>query len=220
MIDSLSNCRNASCDALNLYTHFFYKPTAEPYILPYTSDHPRHTHRNIPYTALLRAARICSHVTDFDLECIRIDISLLLNNYPPHFIAKQFIRFFHFNNAMSVSDTMNERIYSRLHQTLLHQPTRREKQLQTMLQDPVRAPTVLQAKVWDRQLMFPRYLFDSALTTTFQKDFNKWWKENYAFTGSPVEQVRVRLVSNTNPTLETFFIHKKPSRELLTRMKP
>ena len=202
-----------------LRTSIYHKPTAEPYILPYTSDHPRHTHRNIPYTALLRAARICSNVDDFALECIRIDISLLLNNYPPHFITKQFNRFFHFNNAMSVSDTMNTRLYSRLHENLLYEPTRREKQLQTMLHDPVRAPTVLQAKIWDRQLMFPRYLFDSALSTTFQKHFNKWWKENYAITGSPVEQVRVRLVPNTNPTLETYFIHKKPARELLTRIE-
>ena len=115
---------------------------------------------------------------------------------------------------------MNEQVYSCLHQTLLHQPTRREKQLRTMLQDPVREPAVLQPKIWDRQLMFPRYLFDSALTTTFQKNFKKWWKGNHAISGSPAKQVRVQLVPNTNPALETFFIHKKPSRELLTRMEP
>ena len=120
---------------------------------------------------------------------------------------------------MYVSQTLNELVYSLLHHTVLHQPTRRENQLQPMLQDPVRAPTVLQPKLWDRQLMFPRYLFDSALTTTFQKDFNKWWKEYYAITGSPVEQVRIRLVSKTNRTLEKFFIHKKPPRELLTRIE-
>ena len=39
----------------HLRTSVFHKPTAEPYILPYTSDHPRHIHRNIPYAALLRA---------------------------------------------------------------------------------------------------------------------------------------------------------------------
>lgn len=45
----------------HLRTSIYHKSTAEPYILPYTSDHPRHIHRNIPYAALLRAARICSH---------------------------------------------------------------------------------------------------------------------------------------------------------------
>jgi hypothetical protein len=70
-----------------LRTSIYHKPTTEPYILPFTSDHPHHVHRNIPYAALLRAARICSHANDFNSERIRIDMSLLLNNYPPHFIA-------------------------------------------------------------------------------------------------------------------------------------
>src|SRR5271156_5441881 len=65
-----------------LKTSIYHKPTAEPYILPYTSDHPHHIRRNIPYAALLRAARICSNVNDFNSERIRIDVSLLLNNYP------------------------------------------------------------------------------------------------------------------------------------------
>jgi hypothetical protein len=68
----------------------FHKPTAEPYILPYALDHTRHIHRNIPYAAFVRAARIYSHVNDFNSECIRIDLSLLLNSYPPHFITRQF----------------------------------------------------------------------------------------------------------------------------------
>ena len=45
-----------------LRTTIYHKPAAEPYILPYTSAHPHHVPRNIPYAALLRAARICSHV--------------------------------------------------------------------------------------------------------------------------------------------------------------
>ena len=97
----------------------YHKPTAEPYILPYTSDHQRHTHHNIPYAASVRAARICSGVNDFNLECIRIDMSLLLNGYLPQFITQQFKRFFHLNNAISVFNELNEQFYSRLHQNLL-----------------------------------------------------------------------------------------------------
>jgi hypothetical protein len=108
-----------------LRTSIFYKPTAEPYILPYTSDRPHHIHRNIPYAALLRAARLCSHVNDFNTERIRIDISLLLNGYPPYFITKQSNRFFHLNNALPVLNQLNQEVYHRLHQTLLHQPTHR-----------------------------------------------------------------------------------------------
>jgi hypothetical protein len=62
----------------HLRTSIYHKPTAEPYILPYTSDHPRHIHRNIPYAILLHAARLCSNATDFNSERIHIDMCLLL----------------------------------------------------------------------------------------------------------------------------------------------
>ena len=131
-----------------LITTIYHKPTTEPYILPFTSDHPRHIHRNIPYAALLRAARLCSHVDDFNLERIRIDMSLLLNGYPPNFISHQFNRFFQLNHAMPVIEQLNEKVYHHLHQTLSQQPTRREKQLQNMMQDPVKTPLVLQTMVF------------------------------------------------------------------------
>ena len=76
-----------------LITSVFHKPTAEPYILPHTSDHPRHVHCYTPYAALLQAARICSNVHDFTIERIRIDMSLLLNDYPSAFITKHVSRF-------------------------------------------------------------------------------------------------------------------------------
>lgn len=120
---------------------------------------------------------------------------------------------------MPVWRELNEQVYTQLHQNLLNQPTRREKQLQTMMQDPVRAPAILQPKIWNQQLLFPRYLFDSGLTNTFQKRFKKWWKTYFAFSGSPVQQVKVRLVATTNRTLESFLIHKKPPKEILTKME-
>ncbi|CAF3719291.1 unnamed protein product [Rotaria sp. Silwood1] len=64
-----------------LKTNLYHKNTAEPYILPYSSDHPRHVHRNIPFAALLRAARLCSDVQDFNNELIHIDMSLFLEPF-------------------------------------------------------------------------------------------------------------------------------------------
>ncbi|CAF2101009.1 unnamed protein product, partial [Rotaria magnacalcarata] len=122
-----------------LKTSIYHKPTTEPYILPFTSDHPRHIHRNIPYAALMRAARLCSNVNDFNSEQIRIDMSLLLNNYPPKLIKRQFHRFFTSNDAMSVWNNLDEALYRRLHQRRLQQPTRREKLLKNMLKDPIRS---------------------------------------------------------------------------------
>ncbi|CAF1133755.1 unnamed protein product, partial [Didymodactylos carnosus] len=131
-----------------------HKPTTEPYILPYTSDHPHHVHRNIPYAALLDAACICSHVHDFNSERIRIDMSLLLNNYPPNCVSKQFNRFFNLNGAMPVLNQLHEQVYYRLHQKLLYQLTRHEKQLHIMMQDPVISPVVLQENIWNSEMMY------------------------------------------------------------------
>ena len=87
-----------------------------------------------------------------------------------------------------------------------------------MTQDPIKMPLVLQPKIWNRQLMFLHYLFDSTITSNFKQRFQEWWKQYYAFPGLPVENVRVQLVPSTNRTIESFFIHKKPSREILTKM--
>ncbi len=65
-----------------LKTSVYRKPAAEPYILPYTSDHPRHIHANTIYTALLRAIRLCSDVETFDQERLNIEIALLLKDGP------------------------------------------------------------------------------------------------------------------------------------------
>ena len=55
-----------------------------------------------------------------------IDISLLLNGHPPHFISRQFDRFFRLNSATSAVNQDDELGYRRLHQTLLYQKTRRQ----------------------------------------------------------------------------------------------
>ncbi len=121
---------------------------------------------------------------------------------------------------MLVLTQLNEQVYRQLHQTLLHQPTRREKKPNTMMQHPVENPFVLQPKIWNKELMYPRYLFDTSLTTNLLKQFYKWWKTYYAFPGSPLQHIKVILFTNTNPTLESFFIHKKPRRQILTKMEP
>ncbi|CAF1333470.1 unnamed protein product, partial [Rotaria sp. Silwood1] len=84
---------------------------------------------------------------DFNSERIRIDMSLLLNSYPPNFITKQLHRFFRFNSAMPVLTELNEDVYHHLHQTLLQQPTRREKKLINMMHDSIAKPFVLQPKI-------------------------------------------------------------------------
>ncbi|CAF1438276.1 unnamed protein product [Rotaria sordida] len=202
----------------HLKTSIFHKSAAEPYVLPYTSDHPRHVFRNIPYAALLRAARICSNVEDFDMERIRIDLSLLLNEYPPSFISKHFHRFFKINQAMSVFERLDSQVYYQLHQQLLHKPTRREQQLQHATEDIDVLPEVLQRKTpWDSNVMYAKYNFESGPRLAFQRDFRTWWKKHFAYKGSNVEHVQLKFAVKTNRTLEDMFVHKKLPLPMLKR---
>ena len=162
-----------------------------------------------------------SNIHDFNSERIRIDVRLMLNGYPPHFISKQFNRFFQVNNAMPVLKQLNKHSYHGLHKRLLYQRTRREKELQLTMQQlgPFKPPMEVQSKIQNQEVVYPHYLFEKGLTSNLPKQIHTWWKKHYAFNGSPLQHVKLQLVSNTNRTLETFLIRNKPSREILTRME-
>jgi hypothetical protein len=51
-----------------LKTSVYHKSAAEPYIVPFLSEYPRHIHRNTIRGTLYRTAHLCSHVGDFDDE--------------------------------------------------------------------------------------------------------------------------------------------------------
>jgi len=202
-----------------LKTMIYHKPTAEPYYLPYTSDHPHQYHRNIPYSTILRAARICSNVNDFNQERLRIEMTLLLCDYPPQIISNQFLRFFKQNNTELLIKRLDQYMYQCLHQNLLQHPTPHTNQSNSSIQTLIQYPIVLQQKTYDRRLLYIKYKFQSGLTTKFSSHFYQWWHKHYAYPGSPVNSVNIRFLPKTNSTLERLLIHKKPSREILQRME-
>ena len=98
-----------------LKTSVFHKPAAEPYLLPYQSEHPRHIHCNTIKGALFRAVGLCSNVDDFDHERLQIELKLLLNGYPLKFVTYQFKRFFEQHNAyLLILEQPHEIIYEAL----------------------------------------------------------------------------------------------------------
>ncbi len=64
-----------------LITSVYHKPTAEPYVVPFISDHPRHIFCNIIKTALQRAIRYSSTFELFNDERRSIKLMLLYNGY-------------------------------------------------------------------------------------------------------------------------------------------
>jgi len=75
-------------------TRVYRKLAAQPYILPFRSSHPLHIFKNIPFSAMLRATRICSHVEDLKEEIQKVRIIFFLNKYPQTFIDTHINRFY------------------------------------------------------------------------------------------------------------------------------
>jgi hypothetical protein len=64
-----------------LSTTVYHKPSAEPYVVPFISDHPRHVFGNIIQGALTRAVRYSSTYAAFDYERRSIKLLFLFNGF-------------------------------------------------------------------------------------------------------------------------------------------
>ena len=182
-----------------LRTTVHHKPAAEPYIVPFSSDHPRHMHRNVINGALLRAARLCSDETDFNEERLDIELMLLLNGYPPRFVSYQFKRFFDGNCAR----------YGELHQTLIQQPTRREREREESIQDHQPQSD------YNKKEIQVYFTFESGPKLEFKKELHRLWRKHYIYPGSPMNNVTLKIGTQSHRSLHQLLVKKKPPRAML-----
>jgi hypothetical protein len=133
-----------------LTTTVYHKEAAEPYILPFKSDHPRHVFGNIIETALFRRIRYSSTSDIFNIEQRSIKLMLLYNgfvfhlyfnkkpihfSYPPRYIYTRFKELFQRYTSSSSSSSIqpsfkNENPFQVIRSQLLAQPASVEKQIQ------------------------------------------------------------------------------------------
>lgn len=101
--DMLMNCHLPSPSPLDLHmenkdgqltTNVYHKPSYEPYYLPFSSVHPMHMKKNVPFAMMLRAIRYCSTFQLFINERESLRMALLLNKYPNKLIEAQMHRVF------------------------------------------------------------------------------------------------------------------------------
>lgn len=203
-----------------LRTYVYHKPTSDPYYLPYHSEHPHQYHRNIPYSALVRATRLCSHIDDFNSERLRIEISLLLSQYPPKFITNHFLRFFQVNKAEDLLLYLDQQMYQQIRKHLLQKVKRKETKIQHCKNHPITNPTILQPKLWDKTKMYPRYTYQTGFKNKFPSKFYSWWQKHYYYQGSPAKHIKISLKPTLNRTLARTLIRKKPLEDILRRMPP
>jgi hypothetical protein len=199
-----------------LMTSVFHKPAAEPYLLPYLSEHPRHVHCNTIKGALLRAIRLCSHVEDFDQERLHIELKLLLNGYPLKFITYQFKRFFEQHNAyMLISEEPNEMIYQALHKKLLTQLSRRQRQYIELISNE---NNILQPQQQNQSKITVHFTFESGPMLQFKRELRRLWEKYYIYPGSRMNNVRLQIGTRSNKSLCQLLVKKKPPKNMLTNI--
>jgi hypothetical protein len=200
-------------DHEQLKTSVFHKPAAEPYILPYLSEHPRHIHRNTIKGALFRAARLCSNVQDFDNERLHIEMTLLLNGYPLTFVTYHFKRFFQQHNATLLFEQLDDPTYQILHKNLLLQPSRRERRQQN--NETLKAQQNSESKNSDRPTITVHFTYESGPMLQFKQELRRLWEKYYIYPGSQMNDVSLQIGTRTNQSLCQLFVKKKPSKNML-----
>ena len=199
-----------------LKTTVFHKPAAEPYIVPFLSDHPRHVHRNTIKGALFRAGRLCSNVQDFDRERLNIELTLLLNGYPPRFVSYHFKRFFEQNNATSLMLQLDDDVYKELHQQLILRPTRREReQEETVFVQNQSSSTEIQQQKWNKKEIRIPFTFESGPKLDLKRQLRLLWAKYYKYKGSPMNDVILKFSTTNNKSLNQLLVKKKPIKSML-----
>ena len=202
-----------------LKTSAFHKPAAEPYLLPFLSDHPRHIHRNTIKAKLLRVVRLCSHVEDFDQERINIELTLLLNGYPPKFIAYHLKRFFEQNKITALMEQLDDNVYRSLHQQLLSKLTRKEKEHEKRQQKSMVPVTNHQATPIKSELHV-HFTFESGPMSSFKRELKSLWEKHYVQKNPQMQKIQLKISTRSNRNLQQFFVNKKSPKAMLINIVP
>ncbi|CAF1619484.1 unnamed protein product [Adineta ricciae] len=192
-----------------LRTSAFHKAAAEPYIIPFLSDHPRPVHRNTIKGQLIRAARLCSHVEDFNNERLNIEFTLLLNDYPPRFISYHFKKFFQQNNISLLMEELDQTIYQRFHRHLINKPTRREHQMQQQ------ASNISQCQYTNKKAIRVYYTFETGPMLKFSDELRSLWKKHYQDNHPIMKHVAIQIGTISNRNLNQLLVKKKPPEAML-----
>ena len=81
-----------SCNGNRLVTSVFYKPTDSHSYLLYSSSHPNHTKRSIPFSQFLRLCHLCSEDDDFHTNSLEMRDFVVQRGYPTSLLDIAFLK--------------------------------------------------------------------------------------------------------------------------------
>ena len=142
--------------------------------------------------------------------------------YTPRFVLYYLEQFFEQNNALSLVERLDNNVYIELHQKLLHQPTRRERELKYIMSDPTQvSPNPLeQRQSYNKKEVRVSFTFESGPMLDFKRGFHRLWKKHFIYPGSVMNSIALKIDVQTNKSLSQLLIRKKPPRSMLTNADP
>ncbi|CAF1196361.1 unnamed protein product [Adineta steineri] len=207
-----------------LSTSVYRKPVAEPYVVPFISDHPRHVFGNIIQTALTRAVRYSSTFEVFNNERRHIKLMLLYNGYPSSFIERQFQRFFseYVDSSPFLPLIQNEVQFFLIRQKVMAGPT--SQQSQTVINihkinienDPINEEYIELKDLIKSQLQQQTNFSDKLFVHyTHEKRFHSIKRDIHQiydniFKNKPTIDHRLIVGSRNHRNAQNELIHKRP----------
>ncbi|CAF2096573.1 unnamed protein product [Rotaria magnacalcarata] len=201
-----------------LTTSVYHKEADEPYVVPFRSDHPSHVFRNTIDTAIIRAVRYSTNLSQFEEEMRQIKLMLLYNGYPPIHIDCRTNRLFtkYLFNSYILPMLINSDDFSHLrHEFLLksknsinnaatRNPTIAGQAHLTYLKNQVEHPTEDNELITKRHLII-HYWHEIRLRKQYQSIRELWSR-----TVQGTETIDTALIIGTslNPNLKQELITK------------
>ena len=158
----------------SLHTRVYRDPLVQPFLLPFTTDHPRILHRQWFRFNLTRALQYCPLFDDFQDECVHIEATFLANGYSLNFIQYHWQQFFKRITPSHIYNFSCTRLnYSSLRQHLFRYSSRKTFQLNRdqQMQQLVTLPRSI--------TLF--YLYDWGNRIEFNRKFLEFWSTLVAF---------------------------------------
>ncbi|CAM4816819.1 unnamed protein product [Rotaria magnacalcarata] len=215
-------------------TSVYHKPAAEPYVVPFISDHPRHTFVNVIQTSLTRALRNSSTFEILNNERIYIKLTLLYNGYPSSFIEKQFQNFFseYINSSSFLPFIDNETQFVTMRNKILNLPTPRQSQVSIsaatadidndQTDEPQNEPTTTAATTTLVERNKKEHACGNKLIVhythekrfqTFKSDMHQVYDNT--FKDTPAADVKLIVGNKNRRSAKTELICKRPKQSLL-----
>ena len=97
-----------SINGSRLTTSVFYKPTDSHSYLLFSSSHPNHTKRSIPFSQFLRLRRICSEDEDFQTKSLEMRNFFVQRGYPTFLLDTAFSK----ASSIPRSDTLTNSVHN------------------------------------------------------------------------------------------------------------